>query len=204
MDASDEADAVATASSSLGALPPGIEFYMSRSEMNTARGSLKDEFKRTYRVWAAWYAGTYAAATEVFAATGKPHQLVVLNPDGLTARGAAETFNRDFDHMIRDIKTTIDKALTAGVEVFLYDGPITPMVIGEPESGNGWVRVELPIPHSGERPNIVVHQREQPELFQELLNGYKALRDNPNNSTYGKGRTVDPIPEGQTIYQRPV
>ncbi len=173
----------------LGTLPPGIEFYVDRDAMTKVRGGLKDEFKRSYVIWAAWYAGSYAAASEVFATTGKPHKLLLLNPDGLTVRGVADAFNRDFGQLIRDINTTKDKALAAGVETYYFDGPITPMVIGEPESGNGWVRVEVPVPHSGERPNIVIYQAQQPELFHEFVKGFKAILSSPNTQGFvGSGR----------------
>jgi len=152
-----------------------IEFYPDRPSMVKARGGLKQELEGVYVAWAAWYAGTYAAAEEVFESTHKPQKLILLNPDGKYAPIVADLFRRPIEQLRRDIETTRDKALAAGIQTCLFDGPMPLMVIGEPESGNGWVRVELAIPGSAVRPNIVIKQADYPELFQQFVQAYKTM-----------------------------
>ena len=154
-----------------------IEFYPDRSSMVKARGGLKKEMEGVYVAWASWYAGTHATAEETFRTTHKPQRLVLLNPDGKYAPSAAKLFRRPLDQFKRDVETTIAKAREAGVEVYLFDGPMTLMLIAEPESrnGRGWVRVEIAIPDSAVRPNFVIKEAGYPELFQEFVAAFKAM-----------------------------
>jgi len=98
------------------ALPEGIEFYPTRDAMNKVRGGLRAELDGVYVAWAAWYAGSNATAQEVYEATGKPQRLILLNPEGRCAQPVADWFKRPFNQFQRDIETTKDKALAAGVE----------------------------------------------------------------------------------------
>ena len=175
---------------------PPIEFYLDRDAMRKARGGLLDELQSCTRVWAAWYAGTYAAASEIFARTGKPQRLILLNPDSLSTRLIASTLARSQEQLIRDIQTTTKKALDAGISVRQVDRAILPMVIGEPESGKGWVRAEIAIPFSGVRPNVIIRQEQQPELFQEFVRAFKTMWDDPETIQFvGAGEVSTPNPQ---------
>jgi len=165
----------ATSNDRQQATPSGIEFYPDRPSLVKARGGLKKELESVYVAWAAWYAGTHAAAEEVFESTHKPQKLILLNPDGKYAPIVGDLFRRPLEQLRRDIETTRDKALAAGIKTYLFDGPMELMVIGEPESGNGWVRVEIAIPGSAVRPNIVIRQTDYPELFQQFVQAYKTM-----------------------------
>ena len=171
------------------AIPPGIEFYPTRDAMNKVRGSLRAELDSVYVAWAAWYAGSHAAAEEVFEATGKPQRLILLNPQGSCTAAVANFFRRPRNQLERDVETTKDKALAAGIDTYLVDGPITPMVIGEPQSGNGWVRVEIPIPFSAVRPNVVIRQSDYPQLFHEFAQRYDEMIRHPETISFaGSGK----------------
>ena len=175
--------------------------------MVAARGGLKKELEGIYVAWASWYAGTHAATEETFRTTHKPQKLLLLDPDGKFAQITARLFLRPLHHFKADVETARDKALEAGVDVRLFDGPMTLMLIAEPEtrSGKGWVRVEIAIPDSALRPNIVIHEAAYPELFQEFVAAFKAVFDNPETIRFVGARQVStPTPTPDTSDSQPL
>ncbi len=154
-----------------------VEFYPDRPSMIAARGGLNNELKDVHIAWAAWFAGTHATNENTFKVTHNPRKVVLLKPDGLAAHSAAALFDQTFEQFQNNVKATISKALESKVEVYLVDGPITLMLIAEPEArgGHGWVRIEIPIPGSSVRPNIVFQEADFPELFHDFVEGFKAM-----------------------------
>lgn len=153
-----------------------IEFYNDRSAMIHARGGLENELRTVEIAWAAWYTGTYASAHEVFSATRRIQRLILLDPEGAYVREFSSLFQRTPDELRSDIQTATRQALKAGVQVRWFDGPITNMLLGDPDSPKGWARVEVLVSLTANRPGFVVNASGgRQALFLKLKTAYQAM-----------------------------
>jgi hypothetical protein len=150
---------------------PQVEFYENRTTLNGIRKGLEEELKTVEDAWLLTFTGVYAANLELF----KLHRikkLILLHPEGREIITTAPAFNREPDETAGLIRTTTRNAQQAGgVEVRWFDGPITGMLIGDPDSldpNKGWVRVEVPFPYWGERVGFLITKAEYPNLFKAL------------------------------------
>jgi len=171
--------------------PKGPTTYLTRSAMDRERRGLMNELQDTEVVWAAWFAGTYAVANEVFQATRKPQRLILLDPHGDHIHTFAEIFSRTPEELSSHIKTTTRRALEAGLETYWFDGPLASMVLYEPESGNGWARIEVSVPLSEiMRPNILFRQADYPQEFEDVKRTYEAMLERSRRVYLAQGGLV--------------
>ena len=157
-------------------LAPSVKFYPDRDAVVKARGGIVDELKSCTRVWA-WYTGTHAALGDIFKATPKLKRLVLLESEGKNSQRHAAILDQPYEQFKQDIQATVDKAHEAGVEVIFVDAPETLMLIAEPESRGGWIRIEIVIPGSTERPSIVIEEATDPKRFHEFVEGFKSMTE---------------------------
>lgn len=143
---------------------PQIEFYMDRDELGHL---LQQELSEADSMDAIWYTGTHATNYQVFDQS-RPmplRRLILLDPDGYAIEGLALSTKTTVESLASQIRETSRQASRRGVHVMWFDGPITPMVIGNPTSlEDAWVRVEVPLHFTAHRPGFRIHQRDDPNL----------------------------------------
>jgi hypothetical protein len=78
--------------------------------------------------------------------------------------------------MQQAIKNTERAAREAKIEVYFWSDPLPfSFTIFNPESANGKIRVEFPIPGGpvGQAPSVVVYRRTDPAIYADLLAFFK-------------------------------
>src|SRR5688572_20553194 len=153
-------------------------------------------------IWVVTHAGTTIRGAQLIR---QPlHRLIVLDPaDSALAipvfanaavRDSAKTIRGEVDNSLDHVRLRhkeivelkLDEVKTA---VRLFDGPITSVIIGNPESkSEGWAQVETYLPFSSvnDRPSIFFKQKDYPELFGTIVSSF--------NQMWAKGK--DPLNDG--------
>lgn len=160
--------------------PNAIPFEPKRTGLD----ELRDEIKNAAIVKALWLVGDQADQHNIFA-TGKPQHLILLDPDGSYLPYHSKLFTKSVGEVIPVIEAVTTRAIRQGVKVEHFDGPIFfTLTIFDPDSANGYIRVELPIPGSAvhERPSMIVRKSQYPETFQSLLHMFAKISTLSNES----------------------
>ena len=139
-----------------------VAFYPDRDALEKSDHTIRDEFKTGAEIWAAWFAGTHVSTQDLLAKPNGLRRLILADPDGEQIGQLAQSFNRPLTQLQADIRTLTKQAGDKGVQVCSYDGALVPMVIGNPQSENCWVRFEIPIYFQTERPNLIIHRANAP------------------------------------------
>lgn len=154
---------------------PSVDVYESRADLNRARGGLEEELRQVDEAWAAWPVGTHAQAHDVFARTGKPQKLILLDPWHTHIKTIASLFQRTTEELQSDILITTRLARKAGAQVFWFNGPMTSMLFGNPMSDDGWLRIEIAFPLSSTRPSVLLRRSSSARLYDDLRAVFEAM-----------------------------
>jgi hypothetical protein len=151
----------------------GLQVFFDRHDLKRARGSFRSELDRVERVWMMCPAGS--VLHEDHGVIQKIDKLLLSDPDD-------GSLNPQYAKMIRSepngLRYTLlgsaQFASEAGKQVRFARTPFFGLIIANPESKDGWARMELLLPYldAAFRPSVVVDKREQPDLFGHLLNSF--------------------------------
>ena len=120
---------------------------------------------------AIWLTAEYVDANGVFD-TERPNQMILLDPEGKYIQFHAPFFGRDVVEMQTVVRAVSDRAAKKGIEVGLFDGPISsPMLIINPKSDDGYIILETLLPYSADnmRPSYMIEKKRHPRAFANLL-----------------------------------
>ena len=110
--------------------------------------------------------------------------MILLDPESDYMNYHSALYLREPKDLLPVIKTTTQRALDSGVEIRWYRRPIPfSLLIGDPESQSGRIRVELPIPYEAvsSRPSIYI-ERGDP-LFGVFLKHFQETWDHSQSVT---------------------
>ena len=151
-----------------------VVFFKGRSYV---KGGIEKEIQKSKRIWLSAFTAAHVTDNELFKSK-KIERLVLLDPNGRHIETFAPHFERKPGALKAQIETATEQARASATEVRWFNGPITPMVIGEPGSGKGWARPEIPVTRSGERPGFKVWQRSHPDLYATLVDSFESMWEN--------------------------
>jgi hypothetical protein len=170
--------------------PTRIEFYANRNDLHRRRGGLQQEVRNIDTAWMATWTGVYAANYEVFQSR-RITRLILIDPDGGGFAGLATAFWRTAQEVENEILTTTRLAMQSGTDVRWSTAPITGMLIADPESEDGWIRVEAAFPFFADRPGFLVTRSGHSDLFVALKRSFEELWISGNCRTPPPERLAD-------------
>lgn len=160
----------------------GVEFYPCRPSMEVATKYIK----RHEVIYAVFATGQGLRDAKIYKDLKRFKYLILLNPDKphLEEYGTGfhskieEDLREEYRDISENIRKTTNKASPHMQEVKWLDGCLPfSMMLGDPESGNGEVLIEVYIPHreAYDRPMLIFSQNNYPELFQVLKESYQNM-----------------------------
>ncbi len=175
----------------------GLGVYTNRANLRNERGELSNELKGHERVWAIWHECRIATLKQEVQKCNIEKVILTHPLDNYMiahfvnmAIDKPLTIN-DMKQEIRlktnEIKHTAKHIKGTGAEVRYYKGPISCTLIladtmrleGNKFSEKAWARIETGIPFqdTDNRPNIVIMNQYQPELFEVLRKHFDLIWD---------------------------
>lgn len=165
----------AATATQLSAAQSAFQFYPNREHLQAQRPLLAT-LQSTDDVWVWCGVGTSLRISDDVQ-RGRISRLMLAYPDAesVALRLLARAVNRSAANLANDIRLLTREAQQAGVVVRWYVGATgDALVIGNPQSQDGWAQIESFVPGvvQRERASFRVERREQPRLFDSLTAAY--------------------------------
>src|SRR5262249_35552354 len=138
-----------------------VQFYQGRNDPGRPR--LHDVINGASLVWIATHTAGNIRNSDLL--RHPIERLILLDPNGVALESLSQiTLDRTADQLRNEINQSIVIATTNKVPVKVFNGPVTSIIIGNPQSGNGWVEIEQYFPWSraNDRPGLHFNQNQYP------------------------------------------
>lgn len=143
-----------------------LEFYETRNDMVTETGGLTNELKEVRTACVAFESGGFFTGVDR-ALIRRIERMILLDPecDFLGIVAVMQGSTRE-SYAFRITEAT-ELAISLGIKIRWSDKPILNMVLGYPDSGNDWARIQHQIPHKQAAywPNIKIDSRRHSRMY---------------------------------------
>lgn len=165
-------------------------FYSGRK--NDKRPTLEKLFTMAHSLWVVTHAGTSIRGAQLM--KHPLNRLIILDPHPsaqaipvfakAAIRDSATTIRGEVNNSLDHVRFRIEeidrfKLPEVKTEVKVFDGPITSIIIGNPESKSleGWAQVETYLPFSSvnDRPSVFFLEKDYPELFNTIISSFNQM-----------------------------